>query len=132
MLDAVGGVAIGLAVGWLVEQVRRRIDDPPVEVTISLLTGYAAYIPAEELGRVGRARRRHDGHLPRLARRRSIASATTRLQAFAVWEILVFLLNATLFVLVGLQLPIDRRAAVESADRRRARSATPRSSAASS
>ena len=35
-----------------------------------------------------------------------LASPSTRLQAFAVWEVLTFLLNATLFILIGLQLPV--------------------------
>src|SRR2546422_2067453 len=45
-----GGVAVGLAVAWLLAAVRRHIHDPEVENTISLLTGYAAYLPAERLG----------------------------------------------------------------------------------
>src|SRR2546428_9228228 len=45
-----GGIVVGLAVGWLLAQLRRRIHDPEVENTISLLTGYAAYLPAERLG----------------------------------------------------------------------------------
>ena len=46
---AVGGVLVGLAAGWLVSEIRGRIDDVPVEITISLLSGYAAYLPAEAL-----------------------------------------------------------------------------------
>src|SRR5262245_20039883 len=42
-----GGVAVGLAVGWVIVQIRRRLEDPLVENTIGLLTGYAAYLPAE-------------------------------------------------------------------------------------
>jgi monovalent cation/hydrogen antiporter len=45
----VGGVAVGLAVGWGVGHVRQRIDDPLTTITVSLLTGYAAYVPAEAL-----------------------------------------------------------------------------------
>ena len=48
-LVALGGTGIGLAVGWLASQVQRRLDDPPVQMTISLLTPFAAYIPAERL-----------------------------------------------------------------------------------
>src|SRR6478609_6240884 len=44
------GVAIGLVAGWVIAEIRRRIDDPPVEVTISLLSAYAAYIPAQRIG----------------------------------------------------------------------------------
>jgi Na+/H+ antiporter len=50
---AAGGIAIGLAVGWVIAEIRKRLDDPPVEVTISLLTGYAAYVPAERVGASG-------------------------------------------------------------------------------
>ena len=50
VVSALGGVAVGLAVGWVVRQVRRRLDNPPAEITISLLTGYFAFIPAELLG----------------------------------------------------------------------------------
>src|SRR5512144_516734 len=45
-----GGTVIGLAVGWIIAQVRTRIEDTPVEITISLLTPYAAFLPAQELG----------------------------------------------------------------------------------
>ena len=42
MFNVGGGVVVGLAVAWIVRQVRRRLDFPPAEVTISLLTGYFA------------------------------------------------------------------------------------------
>ena len=45
-----GGTAIGLAVGWIIAHVRARIEDTPVEMTISLLTPYAAFLPAQQLG----------------------------------------------------------------------------------
>src|SRR2546430_8505769 len=45
-----GGIVVGLAIGWLLGELRRHIHDPEVENTISLLTGYAAYLPAEHLG----------------------------------------------------------------------------------
>ena len=47
--DSVGGVAIGLAVGWIVSLVRRKLDDLMLQNTVSLLTGYAAYFPADAL-----------------------------------------------------------------------------------
>ena len=50
VVSAAGGVAVGLAVGWIVRQVRRRLDNPPAEITLSLLTGYFAFLPAELLG----------------------------------------------------------------------------------
>ena len=50
LVTAGGGIAFGLLVGWLVRQIRRRLDNPPAEITISLLTGYVAFIPADLMG----------------------------------------------------------------------------------
>jgi monovalent cation/hydrogen antiporter len=102
--SGVGGLAIGVAAGWVIRQVRSRIDDPPTEITISILSGYAAYLPAEELGFSGVIAAVTTGlymgwHTPQLT------TAVMRLQGVAVWGILTFLTNAVLFLLVGLQLP---------------------------
>jgi CPA1 family monovalent cation:H+ antiporter len=104
VLGGIGGVLIGLAVGWIVSEIRRVLDDVPVEITISLLTGYAGYLPAEALGASGVLAAVTAGIVVG-SRAPQIASAHMRLQGTAVWETLVFLLNAILFVLIGLQLP---------------------------
>lgn len=103
VLNVVGGIAIGLAVGWVVRQVRRRLDDPPIEVAIALLSGYLAYLPAVAAGVSGVLAAVTIGvymgwHTPELTTER------TRLSGDAFWEILVFCVNALVFVLVGLQL----------------------------
>lgn len=105
VLGAVGGILIGLAAGFVISEIRRRLDDVPVEITISLLSGYAAYLPAEALHTSGVLAAVTTGivvgwNAPR------ISSASMRLQGTAVWQTLVFLLNALLFVLIGLQLPL--------------------------
>jgi CPA1 family monovalent cation:H+ antiporter len=105
VLGAVGGVLIGLVVGWIVSEVRRRLDDIPVEITISLLSGYAGYLPAEALHVSGVLAAVTVGIVVGWRAPR-ISSASMRLQGYAVWETLIFLLNALLFVLIGLQLPL--------------------------
>jgi len=105
VLGAVGGVLIGLVVGWVISEIRRRIDDIPVEITISLLSGYAGYLPAEALDASGVLAAVTVGIVLGW-RAPQISTASMRLQGYAVWEILVFLLNALLFVLIGLQLPL--------------------------
>jgi monovalent cation/hydrogen antiporter len=103
------GVAIGLLAGYVIAAVRRRIDDPLVEITISLFTGYAAYLPAEELNTLGipasgvLAAVTAGIYLGWLSPR--LTSPSTRLQAYSLWEILTFMLNSLLFILIGLQLP---------------------------
>jgi monovalent cation/hydrogen antiporter len=100
-----GGVGVGLGVGWIVRQVRLRLDNPPAEITISILTGYVAFISAELLGVSAVLAAVTAGiylgwHTPELT------TAQVRLQGLAVWEIVQYLLNAFLFVAVGLQLPV--------------------------
>jgi monovalent cation/hydrogen antiporter len=105
VLNIAGGIAVGLAVGFVIREVRRRLDNPPVEITISILSGYFAYLPAEAIGVSGVLSAVTVGiymgwHTPELT------TAQTRLQGVAVWEILFFLLNAFLFTIIGLQLPV--------------------------
>jgi len=104
LLAAAGGVAIGYVVARVIAAIRRRLDDPTISVTISLLSGYAAYIPAEAVGASGVVAAVTTGiamgwWAP------TIVSPLVRQQGFAFWTLLTFLVNATLFVLVGLQLP---------------------------
>ncbi|MDQ3811659.1 MAG: Na+/H+ antiporter, partial [Chloroflexota bacterium] len=98
------GVGVGLVAGWVVAHLRKKLKDPPVEITISLLTPYAAYLPAEALGASGVLATVACGlYLGRLAP--TLMDPETRVQGRAVWETLVFLLNGLVFILIGLQLP---------------------------
>jgi Na+/H+ antiporter len=101
--DAAGGIAIGLAVGWIIAFIRERTQDTQVSITISLLSGYAAFVPADAVGASGVLAAVTTGIYMGI-RGPSIIPARTRLQGFMVWDILDFLINASLFVLVGLQL----------------------------
>ena len=103
-LNVAGGIGVGLAAGFLIRQLRRRLDNPPVEITLSLLSGYFAFLPASAAGVSGVLAAVTVGlymgwHTPELT------TAQTRLQGVAVWEIVFFVLNSLLFALVGMQLP---------------------------
>jgi monovalent cation/hydrogen antiporter len=105
VLNVIGGIGIGLAVGFLVRQVRRRVKDPALAITLSLMSGYLAYLPATAAGVSGVLAAVTIGiymgwYTPELT------TWQTRLQGIAVWEITFFLLNALLFALIGLQLPV--------------------------
>ncbi len=103
VVTAAGGVAVGLLAGWLVAELRRRLDDPVVEIVVSVFTGYAAYLPAELLGVSGVLAAVTAGVYVGW-RAPLLASPSTRLLGFSFWEVLVYLANAVLFILVGLQL----------------------------
>ena len=99
-----GGLAVGLITGWIVNWIERRIDDGPIEIAISILVPYAAYLTANGLRASGVLAVVACGLY--LSRRSSgFFSPQVRLQAWAVWEALDFILNGLVFVLIGLQLP---------------------------
>ena len=101
---SVGGIAIGLGVGWIASQVQRRLDDPPVQITISILTPFAAYLSATQVNVSGVLAVVSAG-LFLGWRAPEIINSRMRLQAYPVWEMIVFLLNGIVFILIGLQLP---------------------------
>jgi monovalent cation/hydrogen antiporter len=103
VLSAIAGVAIGLAVGWGVAELRKRLDDAPTETAISLLTPYMAYLPAEALG-VSAVLAAVSTGLYLGWRSPELVTPSTRIQITGFWELLTFGLNAALFVLIGLQL----------------------------
>ena len=101
---AAGGVAIGLVAGWVSVEVRKRIDDPPIEISISLLTAYLAYLPADRVGASGVLAAVAAG-LYTGGRTGLMLSPTSRLRTLGFWEALTFVLESLLFLLIGLQLP---------------------------
>lgn len=100
---ALGGILIGLVVGWVVTWVRTHLEDTPVEITVSLLTPYAAYLPSELLHVSGVLAAVTAGLY--VGRRSSrIMGSEARLAGRAVWESLVFLLNGVVFLAIGFQI----------------------------
>jgi len=113
VVASVGGIALGVGMAWLLFQVQRRIEDPGVEITLSFLVPYAIYLAA--VGITQSTNVQISGVLAVAAagiytgrRSSEMLSATTRIQAFAVWEVLLFVLNGLVFILIGLQLPAIR------------------------
>ena len=97
------GILIGLVIGAIVHAVEHRIDDGPIEISLSILTPYVAYLTADAIHASGVLAVVACGLY--LSRQSShIFSPAVRLQAWAVWESLTFVLNGLVFVLIGLQL----------------------------
>ena len=102
--SAAAGLAIGIAGAYLAERLRRLVHDDATEIAVSLATPYFVYLPAEALGASAILAAVAAGlflgwRSPRLL------GPGTRLQSYATWTTLSYVLNAVLFVLVGLQLP---------------------------
>jgi Na+/H+ antiporter len=105
---SVGGVAVGAAFGWLVTILLRRLRDSTLGILASFLAAWAAYIGGEAM--------HVSGVLSTVAcglvmgwRQHKVLTAATRIEAFAVWKVAVFILESLIFILIGLSL----RAVVE-------------------
>jgi CPA1 family monovalent cation:H+ antiporter len=104
VVAAAGGAAVGLALGWCIAGLRRRLDDPLLENSLSLLTPFAAYQGAEAAHASGVLSVVIVGlYIGR--RSPSLLSSSTRLQGQALWSMITFLLEGLVFALIGLQLP---------------------------
>ncbi|HEY9432047.1 MAG TPA: Na+/H+ antiporter [Blastocatellia bacterium] len=101
---AAAGLAVGLLIGVVVNWIEHRIDDAPIEIALSILTPYAAYLAADSIRASGVLAVVACGLY--LSRRSSgFFSPGVRLQASAVWDSLTFILNGLVFIFIGLQLP---------------------------
>jgi monovalent cation/hydrogen antiporter len=104
---ALGGIAVGLVVGKCISWVRRRIinDGPQIALCVSIMTPYLSYLLADQFLHVS-------GVLAVVAtglyigwESPEVLRADIRLQAQAFWDMIIYLLNGIVFVMIGLQLP---------------------------
>ena len=103
-LVSAGGIGIGLAWGWGVAQIQRRLNDPPIQITISLISPFLTYVVAERCGFSGVLAVVTAGlfigwRVP------EIIGPASRLQLHSIWEMITFLLEGFLFLFIGLELP---------------------------
>ena len=96
-----GGILAGVAIAWLVAHARRRTDQVLIEAGLSLITPFAAYIAAESLNASGILAAAASG-LYLGQRSHDLVEPLTRVELQAAWEIITFVLNSLLFLLVGL------------------------------
>jgi monovalent cation/hydrogen antiporter len=99
-----GGAFFGWLIGMAAAQLHRHLRDPAVAVTLTILTPYIAYLPAEKLG--------FSGVLAVVAAGLYISHRSwealgpeSRLQRETIWQLLDYLLNGIIFILIGLQFP---------------------------
>ncbi len=102
---ALGGIALGLFMGFIFKWIHKITpDNPTTDTTLTFLAPYLSYLLAEEVG--------VSGVLAVVAaglflswNSSTIFSQQTRLQATGTWNTLIFILDGTIFILIGLQLP---------------------------
>lgn len=100
-----GGVAIGLLIGWIFMKVHKFLPtDVNMDIILTIVTPYIMYIAAEEVHSSG-VLAVVSGGLLLSNRRHHFLSSSARLRGYNVWESLVFVLNGLVFLLIGLDLP---------------------------
>jgi monovalent cation/hydrogen antiporter len=102
VLIVIGEIAYGIGIGWVSLRLRRWARDPRVEITLSLLTPYAAFLLPQQLG--------GSGVLATVAAGLYVSwngplliPAATRLQGIFFWDFLVYLLEGLVFLITGMQ-----------------------------
>jgi monovalent cation/hydrogen antiporter len=99
-----GGVTIGLAAGYAMYQVHKKfICDPIIEVTLTFLAAFASYLLAEHFQFSGILAVVTTGLILSYYSA-TIFSNESRIMIYAVWDVVVFILNGLVFILIGLQL----------------------------
>jgi CPA1 family monovalent cation:H+ antiporter len=98
-----GEVLFGIAVGWLSLHARHRARDPQVEITLSLITPYIAYLVPEHFGGSGVIATIACGLYMSWNGPLLIPSAT-RLQGIFFWDLVIYLIEGLLFLLTGFQM----------------------------
>jgi len=102
---AVGGIAVGLLLGWVVSRLIARIDDYLIETTLTTVLAFGSYLIAEQLHFSGVlavvAAGLVNGNIGPQG-----MSPTTRIVLFNFWEYVAFLANSLVFLLIGLQIDI--------------------------
>jgi CPA1 family monovalent cation:H+ antiporter len=101
-LDAGVGVAIGVLVAWLVVRLLRWTRDSMAEIVLTLAAPYVAWLAAETL-HVSAVLACVAGGLYLRRHFSSVVAPLSRLQSRSVWELVTFVLNATIFLLLGVQ-----------------------------
>jgi Na+/H+ antiporter len=109
LVVCVGGIVVGLAAGWAAAWFHRHVEDAPVEITVSLFTPFVTYLAAHRLHVSGVLAVVTAGIF--LGRRTpEITSSNTRLLGGPFWNMVEFLLNGFVFILIGFALPDAVRA----------------------
>jgi CPA1 family monovalent cation:H+ antiporter len=99
-----GGALIGLVLGWAVSHIRARLDDAAIEITLTTIAAYGAFVLAEEIHCSGVIATVVAGVVCGNAGRHRTMSAGTRTAVDSFWEWLAFALNSAVFLLLGAEL----------------------------
>ncbi|MEP7348064.1 MAG: Na+/H+ antiporter, partial [Gemmatimonadaceae bacterium] len=102
----VGGAMVGVAVGALASLVTKRVDEPAIEISLTVIAAYGSFVAAEQYHVSGVIATVAAGLVCGNYGRRVGMSPTTRLSVESFWEYIAFALNSIVFLLIGLDVSI--------------------------
>ena len=100
------GALIGAAIGFVVSELIRRVDDPMIEITLTTIAAYGSFVAADQLGFSGVIATVSAGLLCGNYGARTGMSPSTRVATETFWEYVTFALNSIVFLLIGLEVRI--------------------------
>lgn len=103
---SLGGLGIGIALGWVVSRLIAQIDDYFIEITLTTVLAYGAYLTAERIHVSGVLAVVAAGIVSGNMSPRGM-SPTTKIVLFNFWEYLAFLANSLVFLLIGIRVNVD-------------------------
>lgn len=102
----IGGALIGVAVGALASQITKRVDEPAIEITLTVIAAYGSFVAAEHVHVSGVIATVAAGMVCGNYGRTYGMSPTTRLAVESFWEYIAFALNSIVFLLIGFDVPV--------------------------
>ncbi len=99
-----GGSAIGLALGYLMSFITMQIDDPQIEITLTMILAYGSYVLADQLHVSGVLATVAAGITVGNVGARFGMSARTRIALWAFWDYFAFAINSIVFLLIGIEV----------------------------
>ncbi|HYB43885.1 MAG TPA: Na+/H+ antiporter [Candidatus Methylomirabilis sp.] len=115
LVVVLGGAAVGAILGFLVSKIVERLDDPQVEITLTTIVAYGAYLAADSLQLSGVIATVAGGLVVGNVGARHGMSPRTRIALWSFWEYAAFVINSIVFLLIGLQVRVgDLRAGAPS------------------
>jgi CPA1 family monovalent cation:H+ antiporter len=103
---SIGGILVGLVLGWLIAQFISRVDNYLIETTLTTVLAFGSYLVAERLGFSGVLAVVVAGLVNGNISPQGM-SPTSRIVIFNFWEYVAFLANSLVFLLIGLQVNIN-------------------------
>lgn len=107
LLAVVGGAGLGLLLGYAASRITASLDDPQIEITITTIVAYGSYLLAHHLHLSGIIATAAAGLVMGNVGAKDGMSARTRAALESFWEYIAFVMNSLIFLLIGLEVPID-------------------------